>query len=329
MRIRIALLLVALLAAALAARLAFAGTSAAPIGTGVVVIDTTLGYQAAQAAGTGMVLTSNGEILTNNHVIAGSTALTVVVPGTGRRYGATVAGYDVAADVAVLRLKNASNLKTVSASTAKAALGQHVRAVGNAGGTGTLTTAAGRITGVGKTITATDGETSERLTGLIETDADVLAGDSGGPLLDTAGRVVGMDTAASRGGFGYGFDETAATPDAYAIPIARALSIADQISSGKSSAAVHIGGTAFLGVQVESLDGNAVIAAVVPGGPAARAGLARGDAITAIDGRQVTAAGVRTYLLTKKPGATVTVSYRDAAGNAGSVHVTLASGPPQ
>jgi len=320
MRIRIALLLVALLAAALAARLAFAGTSAAPIGTGVVVIDTTLGYQAAQAAGTGMVLTSNGEILTNNHVIAGSTALTVVVPGTGRRYGATVAGYDVAADVAVLRLKNASNLKTVSASTAKAALGQHVRAVGNAGGTGTLTTAAGRITGVGKTITATDGETSERLTGLLETDADVQAGDSGGPLLDTAG---------SRGGFGYGFDETAATPDAYAIPIARALSIADQISSGKSSAAVHIGGTAFLGVQVESLDGNAVIAAVVPGGPAARAGLARGDAITAIDGRQVTAAGVRTYLLTKKPGATVTVSYRDAAGNAGSVHVTLASGPPQ
>jgi S1-C subfamily serine protease len=329
MRFRIALLLVALVAAALAARLAFAAASATPIGNGVVVIDTTLGYQEARAAGTGMVLTSNGEVLTNNHVIAGSTTLTVVVPGTSHRYSATVAGYDVTADVAVLKLKNASNLKTVTASTAAAALGQRVRALGNAGGTGTLTSATGRITGVGKSITASDGETSERLTGLLETNANVQAGDSGGPLLDVAGGVLGMDTAASRGGFGYGFDETAATPDAYAIPIAHALSIAHQIESGRSSATIHIGGTAFLGVQVESMNGNAVIAAVVPGGPAARAGLTAGDTIRAIDGRQVNAAGVRTYLLTKKPGTTVTVSYVSEAGSQGSVRVTLASGPPQ
>jgi S1-C subfamily serine protease len=276
-----------------------------------------------------MVLTSSGEIVTNNHVIAGSTGLTVVVPGTAHRYGATVVGYDVSADVAVLQLKNASNLRTVTAASAKATVGQHVRALGNAGGRGTLTAATGRITGVGKTITATDGETSERLTGLLETDADVQAGDSGGPLFDTSGHVLGMDTAASRGGFGYGFDETAATPDAYAIPIAQALAVAHLIEGGKASAAVHIGGTAFMGVQVQSVNGRAVIAAVVPGGPAAKAGLVAGDKITAIDGRQVTATGVRTYLLTKKPGATVTVAYLDEAGNQGSVHVTLASGPPQ
>src|SRR5207244_3851676 len=89
-------------------------TTTKPIGTGVVVIDTNLAYQGAAAAGTGMVLTSNGEILTNNHVIAGATTIAVVVPNTSHKYSARVVGYDTTADVAVLQLQNASNLKTVT-----------------------------------------------------------------------------------------------------------------------------------------------------------------------------------------------------------------------
>lgn len=315
--------------AAVGARLAFG--AAKPIGTGVVVVDTNLAYEGGQAAGTGMVLTSSGEILTNNHVIAGATTITVVVPGTAHHYAATVVGYSVTSDVAVLKLRGASNLKTVSTSAAKVPLGTRVRAVGNAGGTGSLTSVAGRITGVGKTITASDENgSSEVLHGLLETNADVQAGDSGGPLLDPSGRVVGMDTAASRGQFGFGF-ASSSTPDAYAIPIARALSLAKQIAVGHGSTTVHVGGTALLGVQVEGTpEGGALIAAVVPSGPADNAGLGAGVLITQVDGHTITdPRQLTSYLLTKKPGQQVAVGYSDQFGSGGTVTVTLASGPPQ
>src|SRR5690349_10315609 len=136
--------IVALVAAVAVAKLAFA-RSAASIGTGVVTITTQLGYENGEAAGTGMVLTSAGEVLTNNHVIAGATTITVAVPGTGHRYGARVVGYDVRDDVAVLQLQGASNLKTVSLASSKPAVGQKVKAVGNAGGTGSLSSATGRV----------------------------------------------------------------------------------------------------------------------------------------------------------------------------------------
>src|SRR5207249_1630237 len=113
-----------------------------PIGTGVVVIDTSLAYQGGSAAGTGIVLTSSGEILTNNHVIAGATTIRVVVPGTKGTYTARLVGYDTTADIAVLQLQNASNLKAVTTGDASTlALGTRVAAVGNAGGTGTITSA--------------------------------------------------------------------------------------------------------------------------------------------------------------------------------------------
>ena len=340
---RIVLLVVAgLLAASVAAVtavIAFARGTASPIGSGVVVIDTDLAYQGNAAAGTGMVLTSSGEVLTNNHVISGATSIKVIVPTTNHSYKARVVGYDRTADVALLQLQSASNLKTVAISSADLPVGTAVTALGNAGGDGKITSAAGTVTGLGKAITASDaGGASEQLTGLIETNAGVQPGDSGGPLVNRQGQVVGMDTAASAH---FGFQNVSAT-DAYAIPIAKALTIAHAISSGKASSTVHIGATAFLGIEVESDTpgyGNggpgasasgALIASVVSGGPAASAGLAAGDVITAIDGHTISSpSAIPALVLTKKPGAKISVAYLDQSGTSQTASVTLGSGPPQ
>jgi S1-C subfamily serine protease len=306
-------------------------TTPKPIGTGVVVIETNLAYQGASAAGSGMVLTSSGRILTNNHVIAGATTIKVVIPGTSHTYTARVLGYDASRDVAVLQLQKASNLKTVTIGDAsKLTIGSRVTAVGNAGGTGTLLSAKGSVTGLNRSITAQDESgNAEQLTGLIETDAELQPGDSGGPLMNSAGRVVGMDTAASTG-FGYAsYGES----DGYAIPIGKALAIVKQIVAGTSSSTVHVGATAFLGVQVQSLGfggEGAGIAGVVSGGPAASAGLQAGDVITAIDGQSVSSASdIQPIVLAHKPGDTVTVTYTDPTGASGTATVALGSGPPQ
>ena len=322
------------IAIGIVAALAFARAN--PIGAGVVVIDTNLGYQGGAAAGSGMVLTPSGTVLTNNHVIAGATTIRVVVPNTAHSYKATVVGYDKSADVAVLRLQGASNLKTISVAQGAPTVGQAVRAVGNAGGTGSLTSAKGVVTGLDRSIVASDEQSApEQLTGLIETNAGVQPGDSGGPLLDSAGRVVGMDTAASANS-AYAADSS----DAYAIPIGKALTLAKQILAGKASATVHIGATAFLGVELEPVDGGfgdggyatsgALIAGVVPGGPAASAGLTGGDVITAIDGRSVASPGqVSPVILAKKPGARITVAYIDRTGSGYTTTVKLGTGPAQ
>jgi S1-C subfamily serine protease len=333
-RIRfLALVAAALVATAVVAGVALARSSSTPIGTGIVVINTALGYQNGAAAGTGMVLTKSGEILTNNHVIRGATTVKVVVPGTGRSYTAKVVGYDVADDVAVLQASGASNLKTVSTSSSTLKLGQAVTAVGNANGTGSLTRSSGRITGLRKAITVGDDQGgSENLAGLIETDAGLEPGDSGGPLLNSAGKVIGMDTAASTG---FVFRSSTGN-DGYAIPIAKALSVAKQIEAGKASARVHVGATAFLGIQVQSALGGGgfgqgvLVAGVVSGGPADKAGLSEGDVITAVDGQSVTSSSsIPNVILAKKPGDTVTIQYTDQFGADQSTTVTLASGPAQ
>ena len=310
------LILVAAVAVAVGARLAFARSMATPIGTGIVVIDTNLAYVNGAAAGTGMVLTSSGEILTNNHVIAGATTIKVVVPNTGRSYTARVLGYSRSADVAVLQLQHASNLKTVSTSgSARLTVGAAVKAVGNAGGSGSLTSAAGTVTGLGRAITASDDQgSSERLTGLIETNAGVEPGDSGGPLLNSSGKVIGMVTAASAGS---GFQSVAAS-DAYAIPIGKALAIARQIVAGNASATVHIGEDRVPRHPVQAVDAGrygygygdspapasgALIAGVVTGGPADSAGLGAGDVITKLGGRTVSSpTAVTAFVMTRSPG---------------------------
>jgi S1-C subfamily serine protease len=291
---------------------------------GVVEIDTVLGYQDARAAGTGIVLTSDGEVLTNNHVVDGATGITVTVAGTGRTYTATVVGTDPGDDVAVLQLGNASGLQTARLSSAPATVGEAVTGVGNAGGTGTLTAAAGTVTALDRTITASDesGSDAEQLSGLIETDAAIRSGDSGGPLFDTAtATVIGMDTAAAGGGAAQG----------YAIPIAAAEAIARQITAGVDNGTIHQGNPAFLGVSVQDgSDGSdgATVAGVLPGGPAAGAGITAGDVITAVGGTAVTSSdGLSTTLAGYSPGDRVRVTWAAATGGTRSATVTLATGP--
>ncbi|HEY1513608.1 MAG TPA: trypsin-like peptidase domain-containing protein [Gaiellaceae bacterium] len=328
----------AVTAAAVAAGYAFAATRTAQIGTGIVVIDTNLAYQGAQAAGTGMVLTSSGEILTNNHVIRGATTIKVVIPGTGRSYSAKVVGYDVTADVAVLQATGAAHLRTVTRGTSTGLkAGQAVKAIGNAGGSGSLVSSTGTITALSRTIVVNDdaGGTST-LRNLIETNAELEPGDSGGPLLDAAGKVIGMDSAASVGGGGY---REIASTDGYAIPINRALAIAKLIAAGKGSATVHVGGTAFLGISsvsagdapgYEYAQPGAVVASVVPGSPADKAGLAAGDLIVAVGGKAVTSpTSLQSIVLGRKPGTQIKVTYIDTSGTTETAAATLVSGPAQ
>jgi S1-C subfamily serine protease len=308
------------------------GTTRSPrVGAGVVVIETSLGYQDARAAGTGMVLTPSGTVLTNNHVIRNATDVRVVEPGTGRSYPATVVGYDESDDVAVLQAGGASDLRTVSLGDSQTLdPGEPVKALGNAGGTGALRAAAGTVTGIDRAITVGDDQGgSERLTGMIETSADVQSGDSGGPLMDASGRVVGMDTAASvTNGSARAADSTG-----FAIQINRAMSIADQILHGDGSATVHIGGTAFLGVEVvdDTLGApGVVVALVVPGSPAEAAGLTPGDLITAVGDRAVSSPSDLTEIVAAQtPGAPVSAAYIDQDGASRTASVALASGPPR
>jgi S1-C subfamily serine protease len=306
---------------------------AAQVDNGLVDIVTTLSYQQAEAAGTGLVLTRNGEVLTNNHVIDGATAISVTDVGNGQTYRATVVGYDKSADVAVLQLQNASGLATVATTSSTPAVGAGVVGIGNAGGAGgTPSYAAGVITATDQTITASDSAdgTSEQLTGLLETDANIVAGDSGGPLVNAQGQVVGMDTAASGS---YRFTQAS---QAYAIPIGTALQIAQQIEAGQASDTVHVGPTAMLGVGVQPdsrFGGNgsgATIVNVMSGSPAANAGLTAGDTIVAVAGHDVTSAtSLSDVMLQQIPGSTVTVRYLDPNGATHSVPVHLATGPPQ
>lgn len=310
---------------------------------GVVDITSQLTYAQAESAGTGLVLTSDGEILTNNHVVEDATSISVTVVATGAQYTATVVGTDATDDIAVLQLGNASGLSTANLDTsADVAVGDAVTGVGNAGGTGgTPSASPGTVTALDQTITTQAEQTavSETLNGLIQTDADIQAGDSGGPLFNSADQVIGIDTAAAQGG----------ATEGYAIPIQNALTIAGEITSGQASSTVTIGYPAFLGVEVASSDsaasgsgygsfgssgtapgsvGGATISGVVSGGPAESAGLAAGDTITAVNGTTIDSAqALTTALAALHPGDSVSVSWTDASGASHTAQVTLAQGP--
>jgi len=316
----------------LAGSLGFASQSEGAVSaTGVVNVTTNLAYDSGSAAGTGMVLTSSGRVLTNNHVIRGATAIRVSDPGTGRSYAATVVGYSVGGDVAVLQLKNASGLSTVSVGdSSQVRVGQRVVAVGNAGGRGGVpSTAPGSVTGLNQSIVVSDERgASARLVNLIRIDASLEPGDSGGPLFNSSGRVIGMDTAAS-----IGF-EFRSSGEGYAIPINRALQVVRQISSGNASATVHIGPTPFLGINLapsrSNLGSGPFVAGVAPGSPADRAGISVGSLITRIDGRTVSSPDeLTTLLLRHKAGEAVTLRWIDRLGAGHTKRIKTAAGPPQ
>ena len=168
---------------------------------------------------------------------------------SGQTYTARVIGYDSTDDVALLQLVGASGLKTVNVGdSTKVKVDEAVLALGNAGGRGGLpSTAQGTVQAVNQSIKASDegADTTENLHGMIETNAPIEEGDSGGPLVNGSGQVVGMDTAASTGG-GAG---TTAT-QGFAIPINKAVTIANEIDDGKASTNVHIGLAGFMGVNV-------------------------------------------------------------------------------
>jgi S1-C subfamily serine protease len=243
---------------------------AAKMDPGLVNIVTTLGYQNGKAAGTGMVLTSTGEVLTNNHVINGATSIKATDVGNGRTYAAKVVGYDKTHDVAVLQLQNASGLQTVTLSSDSPQAQEKVVALGNAlGKGGTPSVVTGRITGLGQSITASDegAADAERLTNMIGHNAPIQPGDSGGPLVNTEGEVIGMNTAASdssASGSPSSSGQAQTATQAFAIPITRASSIADQIEAGTPSSTVHIGATAFLGVET-SPSGLGSFGGTIPG----------------------------------------------------------------
>jgi S1-C subfamily serine protease len=342
---------------------------ASRVDPGLVDVTSTLGYQGATAKGTGIVLTSNGEVLTNNHVVNGATSVSVTDIGNGKTYKATVVGYDQSHDVAVLQLSGASGLTTATtgnSSTVK--VGDDVVGLGNAGGAGgTPSVAAGTVTALNQSITASDegSGSSEQLSGLIQTNANIQPGDSGGPLVNSYGQIIGMDTAASSsgspvgngsggsgngfGGFGSGFGGSdngsgsgsdngssnsgqASSTQGFAIPIDTALSIASQIEAGQASSTVHIGATAFLGLEIASSDqqdsSGVALAGAASGTPAAAAGLGQGDVITSLGGQSVsTGTDIQNIMVGHHPGDTISIGWTDSSGQSHTATVTLASGP--
>ncbi|HTY71206.1 MAG TPA: trypsin-like peptidase domain-containing protein [Actinomycetes bacterium] len=307
--------------------------AAAAVTPGLVDIVSSIGYDGSEGAGTGIILSSDGLVLTNHHVVAGSTSMTVTVVATGKTYHASVLGYDATHDIAVIKLADASGLTVAplgDSSTVK--IGDDVVGVGNAGGVGgTPSVATGTVTGLNKSITAQDEAdgTSEQLSGLIETDAGIQAGDSGGALASSDGKIIGVITAGAESN---SFQSTAS--QGFAVPINTASAIAKQIIAGKSSSTVHIGGSAFLGVSIATngFGGASVngvpVAAVTPGTAADKAGIVSGSVITALGGQTVSSADALHTALTKHhPGDKVSVSWTDPFGNSHTETVTLGEGP--
>jgi S1-C subfamily serine protease len=330
---------------------------------GIVDVTANLKYLQETAEGTGFVIdAAAGLVLTNNHVIDGATSVTVTVVTSGRTYPARVLGYDLTHDVALLQVLGATGLKAVSiGDSSHVKVGSPVLAIGNeAGQGGAPTVAPGMISSLDRTIVASDESSglTETLHGMMQTNADIRPGDSGGPLADAAGRVVGINTAAGGN----------AVYSGYAIPINQALPIARQIAAGRPAAHIQIGLPAFLGVLVPSStstdpqrqasqelqtgvgggsgrdcttgDTAAIPASIAParsgalvdgvlcGTPAATAGILAGDVITSIGGRQVTTPGSLNAIVNRyRPGSKAALAWVSPGGRRHTAVVTLGAAP--
>ncbi len=295
-----------------------------------------------RAAGTGIVISSSGEVLTNNHVIADATSIKVDIGGTGNTHDATVVGYDVADDVALVQIQGVSNLKTVDlGDPSKLNVGDPVVAIGNAlGEGGTPKVSQGKVTGLDQQVTAGDptGGTTETLQHMIQIDAPIQPGDSGGALVNSQGQVVGMNTAAAGGRF----TQQSGSNVGFAIPVSSAIQVIRQIQSGNGSGNVHIGSSrALLGVNVADPsqgDSNctssngpsgALVVGVQGSSAASAAGLQECDTITSLNGKQIADQNALHLALTNyNPGDKVSIGWTDTSGSTHTADVTLGAGPP-
>jgi len=287
---------------------------------GVVLVNAVVDYGEGKAAGTGLVMDSDGIVVTNHHVVADSTSVTVTIPATGVTYDAEVLGYSTTADVAVLRLDGASNLTAITTDGTPVQSGDSVTAVGNAEGGNALLAVPGHVTDLNQTITATDdsGNNPETLTDLIEVDAPLVPGDSGGAMFGDGSGVIGMNVAGSR---------DAGSTSSYAIPIDTVQDVMDQVLSG-GGPSVTTTRTPALGVLVSSRSGDALVVGVMPTGPAAQAGLTTGSTITALGNDPIGAsADLSEVLATHTPGQVVSLTWTDPAGRAHTAQITLGEAP--
>ncbi len=287
------------------------------------VNQTATGY--ALSAATGMIVSSDGYIVTNNHVVEDATSIKVSIDGHQTPYAASFVGADPSADVAVIKVGGLGGLPTVHfGDSATVAIGTTVVAIGNAlgrGGTPAVTT--GAVTALGRSISASDELISrpEQLSGLIQTDATIRAGNSGGPLVDDDAQVIGMNTAVAADGL-----------VSFALPINRVSTIAGAIEERHSGAGVVLGLPAFLGVVGQPPEsGDATtgvpVTRIVLGDPAARAGIEPGDVIVDFNGTPTATVFVLRSLVTaERPGETAKVTFDGPAGTR-TVTVRLIDGP--
>jgi S1-C subfamily serine protease len=333
----------------------------------VVDVTAVLRYDDETASGTGFVIDASAAfVLTNNHVIRDATSVTVTIPGTGHSFPARIVGADVPADVAVLQIGPGPGLTSAPlGDSADVSVGTAVIAIGNqAGADASPVLAPGVISGTGRTIDAADGSSgfSEILRGMLATTARIEPGDSGGPLADSAGVVIGMDTAAGTDGAAPG----------YAIPINAALAAARQIAAGQPGPGIVLGIGGFLGAIVGSTTApspqaqaaqqkslqpasagsparpgclpteaappvpavvapapaGALVDAVLCGSPAAMAGIVAGDVITSADGRSVSSPDALTAIVSGcDPDSMIPVTWMSTAGAMRTAQVRLGSAP--
>ena len=308
------------------------------VNTFQTTFDATTSSLAPLGAGTGMILTSTGEVLTNNHVVKGAAKIEVTVAGHSTTYTADVLGVDPTDDVALLQLEGASGLPTVSIGNASSlSTGQDVIAMGNAGGLGGAPSITqGTISGLHRSITARDpGGESERLDDLIQTDAAIQPGDSGGALVNASGQVVGMITAGAAG-------TDAQTPSTvgFAIPLDNALGIVSEIRDGHGSSTILLGDRGYMGVSINpnfdfstapalglNATSGAFVRGVQPGSAAQGAGLTAPAVIQSVDGQAVrSAADLGPLLHIHVPGDRVEVTWVDANGTH-TATLALGTGP--
>jgi S1-C subfamily serine protease len=297
------------------------------VGPAIVDVEVALAG-GGHASATGMVLTPGGEVVTNNHSIAGATAITARIAGAGPTYAATVLGYDATDDVAVLGLAGASGLTTIEPADSSAlAGGDPVVVIGNTAGVdGAPAPLAAVVTALGRQVVAG----AETLRGMVEIDVATRASDSGGAIADAGGKVVAMTTAAPGGGR---FHEQASDNVTFAIPIEVVFAVVDRVDAGQSTNAVHVGPRASLGVAVRptSPDGHAgaYVVSVQGDGPAARAGIVADTIVVSINETTIeTTVALDTTLDHYRPGDVVRVGWVGRDGSYRSTDVQLGSGPP-